>query len=136
MNDNERQHSSIQTSAWRDLGASCEAAIDLSETVGQQLIGNAPASEVVTLLEKQLQLASAIRDHISRVSEAVGAAGERQDCEQATISESDRDGVAERLRTLLSLEDRNRRLLSRTGVKLCSPVSRPRRSRAGASKST
>ena len=134
MNESTRQHSSIQTSSWRDLGASCEAAIDLSETVGQQLIGNAPASEVVTLLEKQLQLASAIRDHISRVSETVGVARERVDGEQATISEADRDTVAERLRTLLSLKDRNRRLLSSTGVKLCSPVSRSRgRARTGKS---
>ena len=116
---------SIYDSAWRDLGTSCEAAITLSEAVGQQLIRNAPASEVVTLLERQLQLATAIREQIARVSEAMGTTSEQLDDSEQLVGESAGAGkgnVAERLRTLLTLEDRNRRLLSRSGVKLCGPL--------------
>jgi hypothetical protein len=121
-----QQNMSVYDCAWRDLGTSCEAAIDLSETVGQQLSRNAPTSEVVTLLERQLQLATAIREHISRVSEAVGTAGEQVvdssvQADGESSSGADKDNVAERLRTLLTLEDRNRRLLSSSGVKLCGP---------------
>ena len=98
---------------WRDLDASCEAAVGLSETVGEHLTSHAPASDVVPLLERQLQLALSIRDRIAQVGETVTAAGVAPRSDGSL-----RDSIADRLRTLLELEDRNRQLLSRTGVKL------------------
>ena len=102
---------------WRDLDASCEAAVGLSETVGEHLTSHAPASDVVPLLERQLQLALSIRDRIAQVGETVTAAGVAPPRSDGSL----RDSIADRLRTLLELEDRNRQLLSRTGVKLHGP---------------
>jgi hypothetical protein len=126
MNNAAQQNMTVYDCAWRDLGTSCEAAIDLFGNSWSAADPECPASEVVTLLERQLQLATAIREHISRVSEAVGTAAEQVvdssvQADGESSSGADKDNVAERLRTLLTLEDRNRRLLSSSGVKLCGP---------------
>ena len=104
------------TSAWRELGASCEEAIDLSQLVGKRLAGNASAGEVVGLLERQLKVATSIRDHVAWISETLGAT-RSEGFGSPTVAPA----VAGRLRALISLEDCNRQLLSKTGMALCRP---------------
>ena len=118
-------------SMWLDLDASCEAAVGLSEAVGNHLTSNAPASDVVPLLERQLQLTVSIRDRIAQVGESV-TAGDMSPRSDDRL----RDSITDRLRTLLELEDRNRRLLSRTGVKLHGPPSSARRPHPNSKNST
>ena len=107
------------TSAWRELDACCEAAIDLSQLVGKRLAGNAPAGEVVDLLERQLKLATSIRDYVAGISKTLRATQIEGSC-----SPADEPAVAGRLRALLSLENCNRQLLSKTGMALCRPRAR------------
>jgi hypothetical protein len=99
----------LERDDWQQAENTCEAAIELARSVGARLGKGAAAHSLLALLRQELQLASRLRSEIHKI-----------DPSQAEFATC-RDRLAHKLRELATLEDLNRKLLSRRGVLLNGP---------------
>ena len=103
------QDQDLEQGDWQRAEKTCQEAIDLARSVGSRLGVGATAHSLLALLRQELQVASRLRSEISRIDP------------EHTGSAARRDALAQKLRELADLENRNRQLLSRRGVLLNGP---------------
>ena len=99
----------LEREDWQQAEETCQTAIELARSVGSRLGKGAAAHTLLALLRQELQLASRLRSEISKIDPS------------QTGFVARRDRLAQKLRELAGLEDRNRKLLSRRGVLLNGP---------------
>ena len=93
---------------WRELNLACEIALNLSHKVGKHLEDGASATELVPLLQRELELARNIKSGIHRLATTDGV----------TLPPTYKNQLTPRIESLMDQQEQNRTLLTQRGVRI------------------